>query len=147
MCEQLDRTKKKTPGAYFPSERDHLLEYLFFSYDQGPIWTEKQLKSDKYLIYCYISSIAHSRGLPEYTDRYCSLQYWNKHFYVNDYVEWGKRRERFKNKNEDSIIYDPYDNNWNRWTFSNIQTEFVEEALKTNQENAKKLILSKYGKK
>ena len=50
--------------------------------------------------------------------------------------------------NSDKIIYAPYGKSFrNKDTFYEIQSEYLEEALKTNQRKAKKLMLSKYGKR
>ena len=63
--------------------------------------------------------------------------------------ENGKNRELFRIKNADNIIYPPEGKSFfsDPELFYKVQAEFIDEALRTDQEQAKRLILQKYRKK
>ncbi len=116
-------------------------------------WSKKELKQDKYPIYCFLKSVQPlystrtGKEINGYDDLYWNLQQCGYSFGPSDNKENGTKREEFIAKNIDNIIYPPKGKNfWDKETFYKVQTEFVEEALKTNQKEAKKLILAKYGR-
>ena len=115
-------------------------------------WIYEDLDDDKYPIYCYVGfkkpllyNMVGRKNV--YQDIYWSLQ--SKGLVVaapTDNVFNGNRREEFKKTHD--IIYAPKGKSFYDYdTFYGIQAEYIEEALRTNQEEAKKLILSKYGRK
>lgn len=114
----------------------------------------KNLKNDKYPIYCYIKSqepIISSRTgkrLCGYTDTYWNLQLAGYAITVSDKKENGKNREEFRKRNANNIIYLPEGTNSSvSDIFYEIQTEFIKEALRTDQSTAKRMVLQKHGKK
>ena len=130
----------------FYTMKDFLIQNM-----TGFEWTLDDLKKDKYPIYCYVGLkqpiVKNLIGKKaSYYDIYWSLQRKGLVFASpNDLECYGTNREEFKKTHD--IIYTPegksfYDSN----TFYEVQAEYVEEALRTNQEEAKKLILSKYGR-
>lgn len=117
-------------------------------------WEKNILKYDKYPIYCFLKSEKpiYNRGsgkrLSGFDDLYWNLQRRGNSFGPSDFKANGKNREKFRIKNINNIIYPPENESFfDVETFYRIQTEFVEEALRTNQGEAKKLMLQKYGRK
>ena len=117
-------------------------------------WPENILKYDKYPIYCFyrsetsIYSVVSGKRMCGFDDLYWNLQRPGYSFGPSDSKVNGKNREIFRIKNTNSIIYPPESESFaNLETFYRIQTEFVEESLRTNQGEAKKLMLQKYGRK
>lgn len=113
-------------------------------------WSEEDLIKDKYPLYCFIDfRVLACKDNYIYEDNYWSLQQADFTFGpVDNKKEGTKNREKFIMNNSDKIIYAPYGKSFkDKDTFYDIQSEYVEEALKTNQKNARKLILSKYGRK
>ena len=117
-------------------------------------WPENILKYDKYPIYCFYRSETPSyRGVSGkimcgFDDLYWNLQRPGYSFGPSDSMVNGQNREIFRIKNTNNIIYPPKSESFaNLETFYRIQTEFVEESLRTNQGEAKKLLLLKYGRK
>jgi len=116
-------------------------------------WSKKELEQDKYPIYCFLKSqepIYSARTgakICGFKDLYWNLQQPGYSFGPSDSTINGKNREAFKKKNIENIIYAPEGESFgNKEAFYKVQTEFVEETLKTNQGEAKKLILAKYGR-
>ena len=111
-------------------------------------------QEDKYPIICYLKSKELDsreravKGMSKYADLYCNLQAPDDLFGPSDFFAFGKNRERFNKENENDIIY-PLDGesftDYN--TFLKVQAEFIDEALRTDQEQAKRLILQKYRKR
>ena len=67
-------------------------------------------------------------------------------FVVSNLSPFGISKNKFKNKYD--IIYAPEGKSFSdKDTFYDIQAEYVEEAIKTDQNSARKMILSKYGRK
>ncbi len=130
---------------------DTLYDFLknIMSFD---IWSEKALKEDQYPIYCFLQSekpiyTASDKKMSDFKDLYWNLQKAGYSFGPSDSKENGKNRERFRMKNIDNIIYPPEGESFmNSQTFYKVQAEYVEETLRTNQREAKTLIIQKYGK-
>ena len=77
-----------------------------------------------------------------------NLQQYGYSFGPSDKYSNGKNRERFRIENIDNIIYPPKGESFtNENVFFRIQSEFVEETLRTNQNEAKKKIIKKYGRR
>ena len=111
-------------------------------------------QEDKYPIICYLKSKKLDsrertvKKMSKYADLYWDLQAPGNSFGPSDFFAFGKNRERFNKENENNIIYPPdgqsfTDNN----VLLKVQAEFIDEAIRTNQEQAKRLILQKYGKR
>ena len=116
-------------------------------------WPKKVLEQDEYPIYCFIRSqkpVYSARTgtrMCDFEDLYWNLQQPGYSFGPSDYEEGGTNREEFRKKNTKNIIYPLKGESFaNEETFYKVQTEFVEEALRTNQSEAKKLIIAKYGR-
>lgn len=144
--------KEKKPCSYVEL-KDSLYDFLS-CYMIGIDWDSRMLKRDKYPIYCFIESrdpiysARTGKRIANYHDIYWDLQRRGNSITCSDSNENGQKREKFRIKNVDNIIYPPEGESFtNSETFYRIQTEYVEEALKTNQANAKKLLLQKYGKR
>ena len=112
------------------------------------------LKEDEFQIYCYLKSEKTTprkrtiKRISNYTDFYWNLQIPGLSFGPSDFFPFGKNREKFKQENKDKIIYPPEGKSFeDENTFFKVQAEFIEETLRTNQEQAKKLILQKYRKR
>lgn len=115
-------------------------------------WPFESLKEDKYPIYCYIKSQgpiyseARKKRISDYQDIYWNLQQPGHAIGPTDRYKNGKNRENFKKNN--NIIYAPEGKSFiDLKEFFKVQTEYVNEACNSSQEEATKLILSKYGKK
>ncbi len=131
--------EKKVYGEF--ENNDNLLFKFLRNHENCPKWTMEELMKDKYLVLCNMFNVAEINA-------YCSLQDPLNHFWIGDNKKCDNKWEKFIESNKDKIIYAP--NGKIFLYFGNVysvQAEYVEEALKTNQENAKKLILSKYGRK
>lgn len=111
-------------------------------------------QEDKYPIICYLKSKELDsrertvKRMSKYADLYWDLQAPGDSFGPSDFFAFGKNRERFNKENENDIIYPPdgqsfTDNN----VLLKVQAEFIDEAIRTNQEQAKRLILQKYRKR
>ena len=111
-------------------------------------------QEDKYPIICYLKSKKLDsrertvKRMSKYADLYWDLQAPGDSFGPSDFFAFGKNRERFNKENENDIIYPPdgqsfTDNN----VLLKVQAEFIDEAIRTNQEQAKRLILQKYRKR
>ena len=108
-------------------------------------------QEDKYPIICYLKSKELDsreravKGMSKYADLYWDLQAPGDSFGPSDFFAFGKNRERFNEENENDIIY-PLDGEsfTDDNTFLKVQAEFIDEALRTDQEQAKRLILQKY---
>ena len=108
-------------------------------------------QEDKYPIICYLKSKELDsreravKGMSKYADLYWDLQAPGDSFGPSDFFAFGKNRERFNKENENDIIY-PLDGEsfTDDNTFLKVQAEFIDEALRTDQEQAKRLILQKY---
>lgn len=114
-------------------------------------WPDYILKKDKYPIYCFyksqkpMTSIVTGKRLCDYTDLYINLQKPGYSFGPSDKYSKGNNRDKFRIENINNIIYPLEGESFaDEKTFHRVQAEFVEEALRTNQEQAKKLILNKY---
>lgn len=111
-------------------------------------------QEDKYPIICYLKSKELDsreravKGMSKYADLYWDLQAPGDSFGPSDFFVFGKNRERFNKENENDIIY-PLDGEsfTDDNTFLKVQAEFIDEALRTDQEQAKRLILQKYRKR
>lgn len=111
-------------------------------------------QEDKYPIICYLKSKELDsreravKGMSKYADLYWDLQTPGDSFGPSDFFVFGKNRERFNKENENDIIY-PLDGEsfTDDNTFLKVQAEFIDEALRTDQEQAKRLILQKYRKR
>ena len=117
-------------------------------------WPENILKYDKYPIYCFyksetpIYSVVSGKRMCGFDDLYWNLQRPGYSFGPSDSKENGRNREIYRINNANNIIYPPEGESFeNLDTFYRIQTEFVEKSLRTNQGEAKKLMLQKYGRK
>ena len=125
-------------------------QHLFLSY----IGMKYKSTEDKYPIYCYLKSEKTdtikriTKKMSRYADLYWDLQTPGYSFSPSDFFSFGTNRERFRIENENNIIY-PLDGQSfiEDNTILKIQAEFIEEALRTNQEDAKKLILQRYERK
>ena len=108
-------------------------------------------QEDKYPIICYLKSKELDskertvKGMSKYADLYWDLQAPGDSFGPSDFFAFGNNRERFNKENENDIIY-PLDGEsfTDDNTFLKVQAEFIDEALRTDQEQAKRLILQKY---
>ena len=111
-------------------------------------------QEDKYPIICYLKSKELDsrertvKRMSKYADLYWDLQAPGDSFGPYDFFSFGKNRERFNKENENDIIYPPdgqsfTDNN----VLLKVQAEFIDEAIRTNQEQAKRLIIQKYRKR
>lgn len=111
----------------------------------------KHLKHDEYPIYCFLKSqesiisARTGRRMCDYQDLYWNLNRPGYSTGPSDSKKDGKNREKFRIKNADKIVYLPEGDSYD--AFYRIQTDYVEEALKSDQATAKKMILQKYGKK
>ena len=111
-------------------------------------------QEDKYPIICYLKSKELDskertvKRMSKYADLYWDLQAPGDSFGPSDFFAFGKNRERFNKENENDIIY-PLDGEsfTDDNTFLKVQAEFIDEALRTDQEQAKRLILQKYRKR
>lgn len=151
FAEEINYKEEKINRQYLKIE-DPLLEFLKTS-AKDILWTDKELQKDEYPIYCFINSndpiysVRTHKRMNSYRDIYWNLQRPGKNIGPEDYSERGKNREYFKIKYQDNIIYPPKGKSFkDNDTFYLVQSEYVKEALNTNQEHAKKLILTKYGK-
>ena len=119
------------------------------------LFTEELLKDDNYPIYCYLRShepiinCITGKRISDYEDTYWNLQQPGYSFGPSDKKENGKNRELFRIKNADNIIYPPEGKSFfsDPELFYKVQAEFVGEAIRTDQEQAKRLILQKYRKR
>ena len=122
-------------------------QQLFLKY----MGIKNKSQEDKYPIICYLKSKELDsreravKGMSKYADLYWDLQAPGDSFGPSDFFAFGKNRERFNKENENDIIY-PLDgeNFTDDNTFLKVQAEFIDEALRTDQEQAKRLILQKY---
>lgn len=129
-----------------------LSEYLKRQhYDLPNLDLNYLLSVDKYPIFCYVRSYEPRRSvvtrkfLNRYDDLYYSIEFPGRGYLASDYTQVEINRKKFKEKYD--IIYIPGGITFqNQDLLYDIQAEYVEEAIKTNQETAKRLILSKYGK-
>ncbi len=160
---ELIRYEKEEPVKYL-EDHTSLFDYLYRAnlsedcneYDRYiSFYLNYILENDKYPIFCYLGSETPivspitGKKYRNYSDRYWSLQRSGYSFVVSDESEDGKNREEFRNKYADSIIYPPEGLNFLDcpWLFRRIRAEFTDEALRTNQGEAKKLVLEKYGRR
>lgn len=118
------------------------------------MWPNDISKKDNYPIYCFykserpVISCVTGKRLCDFTDQYLNLQQYGNSFGPSDKCSNGKNRERFRIENIDKIIYPPKGESFtNENVFFRIQSEFVEETLRTDQNEAKKMILKKYGRR
>lgn len=114
---------------------------------------DERFKRDEYPIYGYLKSEKLmpkkrvARKMDKYADLYYDLQTPGVLIASSDKFLFGQKRKLFKMENKDSIIYVPEGKSFaDPDIIFGIQAEFVEEPLKTDQNEAKKLLLSKYGK-
>ena len=126
--------------TYLP-EKYTLYDYLSCEMSKME-WTGYELSRDKYPIFCYLKTIddvqvlLDGNKISNQLDIYYNLQ--QKGF---EYI-------KPSNIKLCDVIYAPDGKSFmDDETFYSIQTEYVQTALESNQNEAKKLILSKYNKK
>ena len=154
FCYGEEEAKKIINGNYMLYEKDPLVSllksYNWFMENANNI---KDNIDDKHIIYCYLNSSKPARGkatgvrLSYYDDNYLNLQIRGYSFAISDRFSFGKKRERFKLVHQSDIIYPPEGKSFlhDRNLFCAVQAEYIRESINTNQDNAKRLIISKYG--
>ena len=152
--ENVKRFSEIIGYKYNPIKRDYLDNGLgLYDYLYQGTWESlpSELNEDKYPIYCYVGFKEPLKGIRGYIFHYDDL-YWNlqQRGYIfahpSDTSKNGKNREKFKNTHD--IIYAPEGKNfYDKEFFCKLQSEYMEVALEEGQEEARSMILSKYGRK